>query len=137
MSKIKLISVVGISLLLLGTSVQTNLGSSPNDVIPKFRGEMSMGLASVQPGNVQTAIDQGFVFPNSAIESFPDARNTDEYMTIYTGKPSVFQKDVYFDSKIKSLSAISPSPEPPSPGPASPEPPSPDPPSPRPTVPGT
>ncbi|MGD9382739.1 MAG: hypothetical protein PVH55_01680 [Desulfobacterales bacterium] len=137
MKKIELIGMVVISLLLFGTSVRANLWSSRNDFTPKLPKQKFLGLGLVQQGNVQTAIDQGFVFPNSSIKSFSSTDNVDEYITIYAAEPSVFQRDFHFDSKIKSMSAISPSPEQPSPEPLSAEPPLPESPSPQPTLPGT
>jgi hypothetical protein len=126
MKKIKFIGIIAISFLLFGTSVQANLCSSQNVFTHKFRIDKFIGLGPVQQGNVQTAIDQDFVFPNTAIDSFTSTGDAHEYMTIYTAKPSVFQGDFHFDYKIKSMPATS----------LSPEPPLPEPPSPLPTLPG-
>ncbi|MHA1509016.1 MAG: hypothetical protein ACTSO6_09980 [Promethearchaeota archaeon] len=96
MKKIKFIGIIAFSLLLFVTSVQANLCSSQN------------------------------IFPNTATDSFTSTGDADEYMTIYTAKPSVFQGDFQFDYKIKSMPATS----------SPPEPPPPEPPSPLPTLPG-
>jgi hypothetical protein len=125
--KIELIGRVGILLLLFGTYVQANLWSSQNNVTPEFRKEKFIESGPMQQDNVQTAIDQGFVFQNATIESFTSTGNADAYVTCYTAKPSVFQKNFHLDSKVIIISAPSPSPEPPSP----------EPPSPLPTLPGT
>jgi hypothetical protein len=127
MKKIELIGKVGILLLLFGTYVQANLWSSLNNFTPEFRKEKFIESGPIQQGNVQTAIDQGFVFQNATTESFTSTGNADAYVTSYTAKPSVFQRDYHLDSKIKIIPAPSPSPEPPSP----------EPPSPLPTLPGT
>lgn len=127
MKKIEFIGMVGILLLLFGTSVQANLWSSQNNFTSKFRKEKFIGSRLIQQSDVQTAFGQAFVFQNATIESFTSTGNADEYVTSYTAKPSVFQRDFHLDSKIKIISAPSPWPEPPSP----------EPPSPLPTLPGT
>lgn len=127
MKKIELVGRVGILLLLFGSYVQANLWNSQNNFTPEFRKEKFIQSGPMQQGNVQTAIDQGFVFQNATLESFTSTGNAHAYVTCYTARPSVFQKNFHLNSKIKKISVPSPSPGPPSP----------EPPSPLPTLPGT
>jgi hypothetical protein len=127
MKKIKFMVIVAFTPFVFGTSVQANLCTGENDFTHKFRIDRFTGLRPVQQCNVQMAIYQDFVFSNTAIDSFTSTGDVNEYMTICTAEPSVFQRDFHFDYKIKSMPATSPPPEPPLP----------EPPSPLPILPGT
>jgi len=119
MKKIKFMVIVAAIPFLFGTSVQANLCSGENDFTHKIRIDKFTGFRPVQQCNLQAAIYQGFVFSNTAIDSFTSTSDVNEYMTIYTAEPSVFQRDFPFDYKIKSMPATSPDPEPPMPEPPS------------------
>jgi hypothetical protein len=122
MKKIKFIVIIAFTPFVFGTSVQANLCAGENDFMHKFRIDRFTDLWAVQQCNVQTAIFQDFVFSNTAIDSFTSTGDANEYMTICTAEPSVFQRDFHFDYKIKSMPATFPSPEPPPPEPPSPQP---------------
>ena len=126
MKKIEFIGMVGILILIFGTSVQANLWSSQHNFTPKFREKKFIGSRLIQQSDMQTAFDRAFVFQNATIESFTPTGNVNEYVTLYWAKPLVFKRDFHLDSKFKIISVSSPLPEPPSPEPPSPLPTLPD-----------